>query len=140
MQGLTVQHELFEGVMWPDPLWAKGEDFLSEWACAGKFQIWNLGLNYQIQKPKCQIPIWQGFSIKKQTIIVFLKYYRSGNALNSIFCLSKPSKRFYLSKKEIVSLSKKKDFFVILTSKGFFSNRNIFDSSFSGGEVFCVIT
>jgi ribosomal protein S8 len=82
----------------------------------------------------------RGFSIKKQTIIVFLKYYRSGNALNSIFCLSKPSKRFYLSKKEIVSLSKKKDFFVILTSKGFFSNRNIFDSSFSGGEVFCVIT
>jgi len=82
----------------------------------------------------------RGFSIKKQTIIVFLKYYKSGNALNSIFCLSKPSKRFYLSKKEIVSLSKKKDFFVILTSKGFFSNRNIFDSSFSGGEVFCVIT
>ena len=27
------------------------------WVNAGKFQIWNLGLNYQIQKPKYQIPI-----------------------------------------------------------------------------------
>jgi hypothetical protein len=42
------------GLIWFGPFWVV--NYL-EWACAGKFQIWNLGLNYQIQKPKHQIPI-----------------------------------------------------------------------------------
>jgi hypothetical protein len=31
------------------------------WVCAGKFQIWNLGLNLQIQKSKFQIQLDRDF-------------------------------------------------------------------------------
>jgi len=82
----------------------------------------------------------RGFNLNSLSITVFLKYHNLKPSISYISSLSKPSKRIYLSKKEILVLSKKKEIFVILTSKGFFSSKNIFESSFEGGEVVCILS
>tara|TARA_B100000787_G_scaffold106758_1_gene79209 strand:+ start:218 stop:598 length:381 start_codon:yes stop_codon:yes gene_type:complete len=82
----------------------------------------------------------RGFTLNNLSITVFLKYYNLKPSISYVSALSKPSKRVYLSKKEILVLSKKKEIFVILTSKGFFSSKNVFESNFEGGEIVCILS
>ena len=82
----------------------------------------------------------RGFNLNNLSITVFLKYHNLKPSISYISSLSKPSKRVYLSKKEILVLSKKKEIFVILTSKGFFSSKNVFESNFEGGEIVCILS
>ena len=78
--------------------------------------------------------------MKKNTIWVLLKYYRGVPAIRHISTISKLSRRVYLSKREIITLSQNQEFFVLTTPKGLFTNKNIFDENFMGGEVLCRVS
>ena len=63
--------------------------------------------------------------VDNKKIKVFLKYNNFHPVLRNIYTLSKPSKKFFLKKKNIKSLSAKSScngFFVISTDKGFLTD------------------
>ena len=82
----------------------------------------------------------RGFIVKKNTILVLLKYYRGVPAIRHISTISKLSRRVYLSKREIITLSQNQEFFVLTTPKGLFTNKNILDENFMGGEILCRVS
>ena len=82
----------------------------------------------------------RGFIMKKNTILVLLKYYRGVPAIRHISTISKLSRRVYLSKREIITLSQNQEFFILTTPKGLFLKKNIFDENFMGGEVLCRVS
>jgi small subunit ribosomal protein S8 len=81
----------------------------------------------------------RGFCLNKSSITLYLKYYNGIPSINHISSVSKLSKRVYISKKEVVNLMNKKELFILSTSQGITTTKNILNSDFQGGEVLCRI-
>lgn len=79
----------------------------------------------------------RGFCLNKNSITLYLKYYKGVPSINHISSVSKLSKRVYLSKKEVINLMNKKELFILSTSQGITTNKNILNYDFQGGEVLC---
>ena len=69
---------------------------------------------------------------------VFLKYKLGKPAINKIVALSKPSKRIYISIKELWKLNSGLGLTILFTSKGVLSDKK--SRKFNvGGEIFCTL-
>lgn len=76
----------------------------------------------------------RGFSLKPKGINVFLKYLNKNATLNNIFLVSKPSRRVYFSKGDVLKKSPNKGTFILSTSKGILSSSAAVEKNL-GGEV-----
>lgn len=69
---------------------------------------------------------------------IFLKYYRDRPVMNKIITLSKPSRRVYISVKNLWKLNTGLSLLILSTSKGILSDKD--SRRFNvGGEIFCII-
>ncbi len=78
-------------------------------------------------------------SLNKQKLEIFLKYTKTGKpAINSLKCISKPSKRIYYSTKQIWKINSNKTFIIFSTNKGL-KSINQCKKQKIGGEPFLII-
>ncbi len=69
---------------------------------------------------------------------IVLKYYKGKPVINKIIAISKPSKRIYMSLKELWKLNTGLNLVILSTSKGVISDK-VCRQLNVGGEVFCII-
>jgi len=85
----------------------------------------------------------KGYSFKEEdknlrSLYVELKYYKGLPVIKSIKVISKPSKRTYLSVKEIWKIDSGLGFLILSTSKGVISDKKARKFNV-GGEVLCKV-
>ena len=127
-----------------------------------KHYLWNMLTNikngqlskkaivYQTRKKICESLLkilWDegfiiGYKILKNNptkLQIFLKYNKLGEpAINSLKFLSKPSKRFYYSSKQIWKLDSSKVFLIVSTNKGLMTIEQCKKNN-TGGEPLLII-
>ena len=81
----------------------------------------------------------RGFKKRKKNIVVYLKYYNGKPTISYIKSVSTKNKRVYMSYMDVIKCSNLKETFILGTTQGFCTSKNLFDSRFSGGEVVCKI-
>jgi len=85
----------------------------------------------------------RGYQIKdNNSLIINLKYYKNNPVINSLKVISKPSRRIYFSKEEIIqwkNQSNKFDVLLISTNKGILTHQEALNLKL-GGEVMISIS
>ena len=80
-----------------------------------------------------------GISFKNPKMFeIILKYYKGKPVINKIISISKPSKRIYVSLKDLWKLNTGVNLIILSTSKGIISDK-VCRQLNVGGEVFCII-
>ncbi len=83
----------------------------------------------------------RGYSISKdsRTIFIFLKYFYKKSVITNLFITSKPSKRFWISFKNLKRLSRERNSFgIVSTDKGLMTIDACLLNK-KGGELLCLI-
>ena len=96
--------------------------------------LYNSKILYEIVKILRLEGYIRGFSLKSSSITVFLKYLNNKSPLNSIFLISKPSKRVFYTYKDLIKKVSHRGIFVLSTSKGILSSNDAIKKHL-GGEV-----
>jgi len=73
-----------------------------------------------------------------RVIKIHLKYFNNQPVINQIKAVSKPSKRVYISSKELWKINNLLGVLILSTPKGVLSDKNSRKLNV-GGEVFCII-
>ena len=76
--------------------------------------------------------------INPKIIKVYLKYFNNKPVITQIKAVSKPSKRVFISTKELWKINNLSGVLILSTSKGIFSDKKSRKLNV-GGEVFCLI-
>ena len=69
---------------------------------------------------------------------IFLKYYKEKPVMHKITCISKPSRRIYISVQNLWKLNTGLSLLILSTSKGILSDKDSRRLNV-GGEIFCII-
>lgn len=69
---------------------------------------------------------------------IILKYYKDKSAMNKIITISKPSRRIYISAKNLWKLNTGLSLVILSTSKGILTDKDSRRLNV-GGEIFCII-
>ena len=81
----------------------------------------------------------RGFEKKQRNIKVYLKYCNGKPVISLIKTISTKNKRVYMTYSDILKVYSFKEIFVLLTPKGFCSNKDLLNTNNLGGEVICKI-